>query len=412
MSTPGKIRLKKSLTPSEQLINSNGYVVPIVNFNDSLIFTEIGNEDVISYDSAEQEWYFDINKLLPKVEPPIQIPDIYRLSDVKEGDSLIYDPITSKFVNSQLLNNSIKIISEDLSEVNSRVDSLEPEVRIISEDLNEVNSRVDSLEPEVRDISRYLRGVNSRVDSLEPKVRVITEDLNEVNSRVDSLEYTVNNPTPIKDPELQSQIDLLTSQVSNLMSVINSQQQIIENITPLGTPTFRYSVIDKEVPIGNIDGRNSTFFLVETPVPGSEVVYLNGIMQDPSLDYSLSENSIVFNETPMPGMTIRCNYRVSDDPNVAKSMRNMQQSLIYNLDYLQSPAYIYLTIDKEIPSGVINGINSRFELSKIPIPDSESVFLNGVFQEPILNYTIDDKIITFNETPIEGMVIRCSYKVY
>ena len=378
MSAPGKIRLKKSLTPSEHLMNSNGSVVPVVNFNDSFIFTEVGNEDVISYDHSEQEWYFDLNKLLISVDSPIL--DIFRVSDIKAGDSLIYDPITSKFVNSQLLNNSINVINE----VDSRINLLEPKVKVIIEDIKASTSRINSLEPEVKVI----------------------------NARVDSIESAVNNLTPVKDTELQSQIDLLTSQVSNLMLVINSQQEIVENISLLGTPAFRYSVIDKEVPIGKIDGLNSAFFLVETPVPGSEVVYLNGIMQDPSLDYSLIEKSIVFNETPMPGMTIRCNYRVSDDPNVAESMKTMKSPLIYNLDYLQSPAYIYLTIDKEIPTGVIDGINNIFELDKMPIPNSESIFLNGVFQEPISNYTIDGKIITFNESLIKGMVIRCSYRVY
>jgi hypothetical protein len=350
-SNTGKIRLKKSLTPSENLINSQGYAVPVVNFNDSFIFTEAGNENVISYDYEDQEWYFDISKLISNIDPKdpkdpdlIDTPDIFNIIDPKGGDSLIYDPIISKFVNSQLLNNSLKFIRDDVDNINSRVDSLE----------------------------------SSSVD----------------------------------DSILQSQINQLTSQITELMSVISSQQQIIDSITPLGTPTFRYSIIDKEVPSGQIDGLNSSFILDLDPVPGSETVYINGVMQDPSLDYTLDKKTIIFKEVPISGMKIRCNYRVADDPTITKTIRSMKPPLMYDLDYLQSPAYIYVSVDKEIPQGILNGINTKFTLSNTPIPESESIFLQGILQEPISNYKLINNEIIFTEPPVEGMVIRCSYKIY
>jgi hypothetical protein len=67
--------------------------------------------------------------------------------------------------------------------------------------------------------------------------------------------------------------------------------------------------IDKEIPEGSIDGVNATFLLNNNPIPGSEHVYLNGLLQDEIDDYSINYNTILFNEPPLSGMKIRCSYR-------------------------------------------------------------------------------------------------------
>jgi hypothetical protein len=53
--------------------------------------------------------------------------------------------------------------------------------------------------------------------------------------------------------------------------------------------------IDKEIPEGSIDGVNATFLLNNNPIPGSEHVYLNGLLQDEVDDYSINYNTILFN---------------------------------------------------------------------------------------------------------------------
>ncbi len=69
-------------------------------------------------------------------------------------------------------------------------------------------------------------------------------------------------------------------------------------------------------------------------------------------------------------------------------------------------------IDKESPTGVINGINTIFNLSHIPIPNSDHLYLNGLLQDSGVteDYTISGDVITFNEAPLVGMKIRCSYR--
>jgi hypothetical protein len=68
---------------------------------------------------------------------------------------------------------------------------------------------------------------------------------------------------------------------------------------------------DREVPTGVIDGKNTTFVLVNTPIPFSEHVYLNGLLQEPGTDYNLSGNLIVFitNSTPEVGDLLQVSGR-------------------------------------------------------------------------------------------------------
>jgi hypothetical protein len=69
-------------------------------------------------------------------------------------------------------------------------------------------------------------------------------------------------------------------------------------------------------------------------------------------------------------------------------------------------------IDKEIPEGVIDGDNNIFLLKNSPIPNSEHIYLNGLLQDDVDDYTIIDNNITFNEPPSIGMKIRCSYRTF
>lgn len=69
--------------------------------------------------------------------------------------------------------------------------------------------------------------------------------------------------------------------------------------------------VDKEVPSGSINGSNTTFTLANTPVSGSEHVYLNGILQESggSNDYTISGATITYLTAPLSGEKIRVSYR-------------------------------------------------------------------------------------------------------
>jgi len=68
--------------------------------------------------------------------------------------------------------------------------------------------------------------------------------------------------------------------------------------------------INKEVPFGETDGYNSSFYLLYEPILGSEHLYLNGLLQDgdEGQDYYIDGNSITFLEAPPQGSKLRCSY--------------------------------------------------------------------------------------------------------
>jgi hypothetical protein len=69
--------------------------------------------------------------------------------------------------------------------------------------------------------------------------------------------------------------------------------------------------IDKEVPSGSINGVNTAFTLANTPVAGSEHVYLNGILIESGAgnDYTISGASITLLFAPLTGEKLRVSYR-------------------------------------------------------------------------------------------------------
>lgn len=66
-------------------------------------------------------------------------------------------------------------------------------------------------------------------------------------------------------------------------------------------------------------------------------------------------------------------------------------------------------ISREIPIGVVDGVNLVFTLSNELVENSEHVYLNGLLQDEGEDYNISGKVITFGEAPHLGSRIRCSY---
>jgi hypothetical protein len=69
-------------------------------------------------------------------------------------------------------------------------------------------------------------------------------------------------------------------------------------------------------------------------------------------------------------------------------------------------------VDRETPSGDVDGSNVEFALSNTPLEGSEHVFLNGLLQDDGSgnDYTIDGDTITFEAAPLTGDKVRVSYR--
>jgi hypothetical protein len=80
----------------------------------------------------------------------------------------------------------------------------------------------------------------------------------------------------------------------------------------IGDKKSDITFIDKEKPTGLTDGVNTIFKLSHIPIPNSEHLYLNGILQEKGddLDYILDGKNIIFLEAPFNGMRVICSYRI------------------------------------------------------------------------------------------------------
>lgn len=69
--------------------------------------------------------------------------------------------------------------------------------------------------------------------------------------------------------------------------------------------------IVRETPSGSINGSNVTFVLANTPVVGTEEVFLNGLLQEPGAgnDYTISTATITYLTAPSTGDRLRVSYR-------------------------------------------------------------------------------------------------------
>lgn len=152
--------------------------------------------------------------------------------------------------------------------------------------------------------------------------------------------------------------------------------------TPAGEPNF----VDKEV-LSPVNSVNNVYILRYTPEVGSVDIFYNGLLQKEGEDedYTISGRVVTFNEPPVSGSKLLASYRTYSEINF---------------------------IDNETPSGVINGINTVFTLSTMPVAGSEHLYLNGMLQDSGMDYdyTITGTVIVFNIPPPIGSIILCSYR--
>jgi len=163
---------------------------------------------------------------------------------------------------------------------------------------------------------------------------------------------------------------------------------------PCGTSTSSSTAgfVDDETPSGTLDGVNASFTLAEAPAPSTSLVlYRNGLLLDPNLDYTLTANAITFQTgaIPKPADILLAYYRVSVS--------------ITGVGF----------IDAETPAGSINGSNNSFTLAQTPNPSTSlGVFRNGIRLKPGLDYTLNGNAITFSAAMIPQLadVLLCSYR--
>lgn len=69
------------------------------------------------------------------------------------------------------------------------------------------------------------------------------------------------------------------------------------------------SFIDNEIPSGTVDGVNTVFTLANIPTTGSQHIYVNGLRQTPTVDYTISADTITFTVAPVISSNLLADYR-------------------------------------------------------------------------------------------------------
>jgi len=88
---------------------------------------------------------------------------------------------------------------------------------------------------------------------------------------------------------------------------------------------------------------------------------------------------------------------------------------------LNTTAIVYVTVgsvglananfvDKETPTGLVNGSNTTYTLANTPVAGSEHVHVNGLLVDAGDDYTIAGAVITMSVAPATGEKIRVSYR--
>ena len=69
--------------------------------------------------------------------------------------------------------------------------------------------------------------------------------------------------------------------------------------------------VDNEIPAGTINGVNAAFTLVYTPIAGSVHLFLGGVRQRPTTDYTVGGNTITYasGAKPQTGDNHYADYR-------------------------------------------------------------------------------------------------------
>ena len=64
----------------------------------------------------------------------------------------------------------------------------------------------------------------------------------------------------------------------------------------------------RETPSGTINGSNTSFTLAFTPIAGTETIFLNGLQQNVTEDYTISGSTITYLTAPVAGDILRVSY--------------------------------------------------------------------------------------------------------
>lgn len=149
------------------------------------------------------------------------------------------------------------------------------------------------------------------------------------------------------------------------------------------------SNVRNEVPSGTVNGSNTSFTIASTPVTGTLRVYVNGVRQKVTDDYTLSGTTITFVYAPLTDSKLLVDYETNAGTYATGSA-----------DF----------VNNETPSGLVNGSNTSFTLANTPVSGTLHLLRDGQEIYETNDWTISGATITMVAAPVTGSVLRANYQ--
>lgn len=91
-------------------------------------------------------------------------------------------------------------------------------------------------------------------------------------------------------------------------TALDTRVQVLEGNVSTNLTYSKY--INRETPVGDVDGTNAVFTLAYTPYAGSEMVFLNGVLQEAGVgnDYVIVDKDVTFAVAPDVGDRVKVTY--------------------------------------------------------------------------------------------------------
>lgn len=145
-----------------------------------------------------------------------------------------------------------------------------------------------------------------------------------------------------------------------------------------------------EVPTGTPNGTLTDFTIAQSPITGTLRVFVNGIRQKVTDDYTFTGTTITFVSAPLTGDKIQVDYKINTG------------------DFSTGSCSF---IDEEVPVGTVDGSNKTFTLASAPVTGSLKLFRDGqLLTGGGADYTLTTNSIAFVSAPVTGSVLRAYYK--
>lgn len=227
-----------------------------------------------------------------------------------------------------------------------------------------------------------------------------------------NLDANSNKITNLANPSANGDavnLSYLNTQLSNLNSLFDAKGSVKVATTVAGTLASSF------INGSSIDGvtlSTGDLILIKDQIAAEE----NGIY---TIKASGAPDRIAQMDTwaEVPGAFVAVEQGIVNEDTIWLCTSNAGGTInITAITWQQIPTTAGLTggnfVDKEVPTGAINGANTAFTLANSPVASSEHVYLNGILQESGAgnDYTISGVNITMLTAPLTGEKLRVTYR--